>query len=134
MAYVTDEPWSERAIGYFAGDDIEVRAASRVSITGTLVLHCGPGPGTLMRPRPGSLVVEHWAMPEDSDESLRQTVQDAVSATGYRGHHSVASSGSVNTWEWKSYGDVNVPAVVAAAKSAASSANPGTWVLRSEVG
>lgn len=134
MAYVTDAPWSGRAVGYFAGDGIEVRPASRVSATGTLALHCGPGSGTLMRPRSGSLVVEHGAMPEDAAEGLRQTVHDAVSATGYRGSHSVASPGSVTTWQWESYGDITVAAVVAAAEAAAANADPGTWVLRSEVG
>lgn len=73
-------------------------------------------------------------MHEDAAKGLRQAVQDAVSATGYRGHHSVASPGSVTTWAWESYGDVKVAAVVAAAEAVVSSANPGTWVLRSEVG
>ena len=134
MAYVTDEPWSGRSTGYFAADDVELRPATRVTGTRTLALHCTPRSGTLMRPRPGSLVVEHGTMQEDVAERLRQTVHDAVAATGYRGHHDVASPGSSTTWQWASYGDVEVAAVVAAAEAAASSANPGPWRLRSEVG
>ena len=87
-----------------------------------------------MRPRPGSLVVEHGDMPEDALEVLRQAVQDAVAGTGYRGHHNVTTSGSLTTWEWESYGEVEVAAVVAAAETAASGANPGAWVVRSKVG
>ena len=134
MAYVTDEPWSGRSIGYFAEGDVELHPATRVPGARSLVLTCGPRSGTLMRPRPGSLVVEHGAMPAEAAERLWRTVDDAVSATGYRGERIVASPGSVTTWTWESYGDVEVAAVVAAAEAAASSADPGTWVLRSEVG
>lgn len=133
-AYVTDEPWSGRSIGYFAVGDVQLQPATRVTGTRALAFNCVPRPGTLMRPRPGSLVVEHGPMQEEAAERLRQAVEDAVTATGYRGHRVVASPGSVTTWEWESYGDVAVADVVAAAGAAVASVNPGTWVLRSEVG
>ncbi len=124
MAYVSDEPWSGRSTGYFAEGEVELRPATRAIGKRSLALRCGPRPGTLMRPRPGSLMVGHGAIHESAADVLRQTVHDAVSATGYRGRHNEASPGSVTTWDWESHGDVEVAVVVAAAAATRPTSTP----------
>ena len=130
-----DEPWTGNRSGWLARG-VEVRPASGRGPHGdvSVVVTSGPPTGVMHRPRPGSLVVQHGPMPEESAERLRQAVHDVVAATGYRGQHSVGSPGSATTWEWESTDTVHVADVVAAAEAAAVTVNPGGSSISSRVG
>ncbi len=129
------EPWNGNRGGWLARG-VEVQPVTGRGPNGdvSVVVTSGPPTGVMRRPRPGSLVVEHGPMEEKGAERLRQAVQDAVAATGYRGQHSVASPGSVTTWLWESKDTVLVADVVAAAGAAAVTVDPGGWSISSRVG